>query len=277
MKKYVLVPHHDYSGVLTFENGEAKLSASNKLQESELLSMLLKCDRYRDIIPFLNHEHSFEVLFQDAKKHNWDMYPHVDPTFENGINIIILFEYDQSGKCIFEHTRHSFNILEDRQELELEENQLEKVLSEMDFLSVPYIGIEVIHENGNTEFHHSESYQLFQKFYPKFKKQENIEAELFEYFKRQQLVIVRDLFDINIDLMLEQSHEFFTIVSNFIFNRSEKDVLFSEKIKSIMQQMVGYNIHEKNFANCFLKDLFEKKVEYSDMMITLESYVSGVN
>lgn len=268
-KRYIGVPYHDRVVKLKFYNGEA-------IQSDAMVNYIISCEKYKDLIPFLNHQHSYDVLVQNKKLHDWDIYPHVDPKKEDGMNFQIIYEYDEKGKVIFEPTDHSFNILEDRNELDIyDKQQLKLVLSTIDFLTSNIMRVDEVNEKGNIKEHKIQSYQLFLDFFKRYNENQDLNGVLFEYLKLKQLFILRDLFPKvteQIDQIIKDVEQMFDSIYEIVKIRHNEAIQIDKKLNDCILKVVSYDCHTRNnFDKSLLATFIDEKVVYDDINTTIKS------
>lgn len=276
--KFILVPDFDDVAILRFKNGEAAITTITEggYTDSELKEMFLNHSKYKDILPFMNHKHNFIVIFQDSAKHEWEAYPHID-TEENTIDIKILFELNEDDKMIFEDEEHSFNIKEERLYAEFEdEKQLRAAIKSIDFLSSGVKSIETVESDGTSEIYPTESFILFQEFYDNYQKQQGISPILFEYFKRNEIMIVKDLFEIDdkIQMIMDQSQKVFDVLRSIIYQTPNaclyKKIRLPEKIRFAAKQVTEYLPIPSKFDKSMFDCIVDQDVCYNDMLELLK-------
>lgn len=266
MRRFLL-PHYDASGILKFQKNKPQVFYDSNVDvvNRELTEILLNDKFYSSLLPFLNHNSKFRVIFQMKNKHDWDIYPHL---FDDEVKCIIIAEILPDGRIIATDEEHSFKISRDREEIDADA-ETDIILKSIDFLTSGYIGLLTIDKNQMNEVY-CDSYLLFSNFYTKFKNKLDLSHELFEYFKRRELMILSNIFPAlkkDIEAFNNKMYEKFQILSDIIeMIRQKKDIEIelSDNIFNMICDIIPRLKHKATMMN-LLAYLNDYNIGYDDM------------
>lgn len=272
MRRFLL-PHYDASGILKFQKNEPQVFYDSNVDviNRELTEILLNDKFYSSLLPFLNHNSSFRVIFQMKNMHDWDIYPYL--LDDNEVKCIIIAEILPDSRIIETDEEHSFKISRDREEIDADA-ETDIILKSIDFLTSGYIGLLTIDKNQMNEVH-CDSYLLFSNFYTKFKNELDLSCELFEYFKRSELMILSNIFPTlkkDIEVFNNKMYEKFQILSDIIEMIRQKkeidieltDIEISENIFNMICDIIPRLKHKVTMMN-LLAYLNDYNISYDDM------------